>query len=197
MALLHRTSLVPGKLDLLNGWIGNQTWFKGERDEPMTLVGSFRFDDPEGQVGIETLLLRAGGGPILQVPLTYRNDPLEGADRWLIGTMEHGVLGTRWTYDALGDPVYRQELARTILTGGSQVEQRIEIDGVMTIREPTARVLGSGSVLQPDVDAFHLDVVRMPGVATVGPTDFVLTGTWADSPEAVVLALASPIEATS
>ena len=39
------------------------------------------------------------------VPLTYRAAALEGADGALIGTTEHGVLGRRWVYDGIGDPV--------------------------------------------------------------------------------------------
>jgi hypothetical protein len=202
MALLHRTSLVPGKLELVNRWINKQPWFSsfsgsGSAAEvgsvsEVSQVAAFRFDDPEGLVGIETLLVASPGGPILQVPLTYRNDPLEGAERFLLGTMEHGVLGTRWTYDALGDPVYRQELARTILTGGTQVEQWIELDGVMTRREPTAAVVGSGTDRDPNIDDWQLDVVRLVGTGTVGPSDFVLTGTWVEHPEPVVLAVATP-----
>jgi hypothetical protein len=186
MALLHRADLVPSKLELLAGWLPKQPWFVGDQDAPLTTVASFRFDDPEGEVGVETLLVRAGDGPVMQVPLTYRNDEVPGADEWFIGTMEHSVLGTRWTYDALGDPVYLGELARVILTGDSQVELWIEIDGVMTLREPTARVVGSGSEAAPDVDDVAVEVVRVPGEAVAG--SLVLTGTWTDHPEPAVLA---------
>ena len=37
--------------------------------------------------------------------MTYRGAPLAGAEEALIGTSEHGVLGTRWIYDAAHDPV--------------------------------------------------------------------------------------------
>ena len=40
------------------------------------------------------------------MPVTYRDAPLPGADAWLIGTMDHSVLGKRWVYDGVGDPVY-------------------------------------------------------------------------------------------
>jgi hypothetical protein len=43
-------------------------------------VSAYRFDDPAGEVGIETLLVRRGAGPVLQVPLTYRGAPLAGAE---------------------------------------------------------------------------------------------------------------------
>ena len=186
MALLHRADLVPSKLELLAGWLPRQAWFVGEPDAPLTNVASFRFDDPDGEVGVETLLVRAGDGPVMQVPLTYRNEEVPGAEEWFLGTMEHSVLGTRWTYDAIGDPVYLGELARVILTGDSQVELWIEIDGVMTLREPTARVVGSGTEAAPDVDDITVEIVRVPGTAVEGA--LVLTGTWTDHPEPTVLA---------
>jgi Maltokinase N-terminal cap domain len=186
MALLYRADLVPSKLDLVAGWAPKQPWFVGEEDAPFTTVASFRFDDPKGQVGVETLLVRAGDGPVMQIPLTYRNEELPGAGEHFLGTMEHSVLGTRWTYDGLGDPVYLAELARVILTGDSQVEQWIEIDGVMTKREPTAVVVGSGHEPSVDVDGVTVDIVRVPGSAEGGP--WVLAGTWTDHPESTVLA---------
>ena len=188
MALLYRAELRPGKLELLASWAPKQPWFEGDRNAPLTTVASFRFDDPDGQVGVETLLVRAGNGPVLQIPLTYRSEELPGAADWFIGTMEHSVLGTRWTYDAVGDPVYRVELARAILTGGTQVELWIEVDGEMTLREPTARVVGSGSDSTPDLSAVRVDIVRLPSGASTAP--LMLTGTWTDHPEPNVLATA-------
>lgn len=52
------------------------------------------------------MLVSADGGPVYQVPLTHRGAPPDGADKWLIGTMDHSVLGPRWVYDARGAPVY-------------------------------------------------------------------------------------------
>jgi hypothetical protein len=191
MALLHRATLSPSKLELLAGWAPTQPWFEGDKDAPLTLVASFRFDDPDGEVGVETLLVRAGDGPVLQIPLTYRNEELPGAQAHFLGTMEHSVLGTRWTYDGLGDPVYLGELARAILTGGSQVEQWIEIDGVMTLREPTAVVIGSGSETEPELDSYRVVIVRIPDAAAANAGELVLTGTWTDHSEATILAHAS------
>jgi hypothetical protein len=37
--------------------------------------------------------------------MTYRGSALDGADDALIGTSEHGVLGTRWIYDGVHDAV--------------------------------------------------------------------------------------------
>jgi hypothetical protein len=196
MALLHRATLVPGKLDLIGGWAPKQPWFEGDAHAAFETVASFRFDDPDGEVGVETLLVRAGDGPVLQIPLTYRNEELPGASEWFIGTMEHSVLGTRWVYDAVGDPVYLTELARAILTGGTEVELWIEIDGVMTKREPTARVIGSGSEVEPDLNGVRPEVIRSPAAAAAGSAPstagaLVLTGTWTDHPEPTVLASAA------
>jgi len=193
MAILHRTSLVPSKLELLQAWVPTQPWFVGDPAAALVSIASFRFDDPEGDVGVETLLIRAGDGPVLQVPLTYRNEELPGAESSFIGTMEHGVLGTRWVYDALGDPVYRSELVRVIMSGDTQVQQWIEIDGVMTEREPTARVVGSGGETELDHDDFRPEVVRRPvdaaAAALTEPSgEFVLTGTWTDHDEPTILA---------
>ena len=44
------------------------------------------------------------------VPMTYRAEALAAADRALIGTSEHGVLGHRWIYDGTRDPVLVAQL---------------------------------------------------------------------------------------
>jgi len=145
MALLHQAELRPSKIELLGGWVPAQSWFIGEEGAALSSVGAFRFDDPAGEVGVETLLVRAGTGPVLQVPVTYRGAPLEGAEEFLMGTMEHSVLGSRWVYDAVGDPVYLQTVATATINGGHQAELYVEIDGKRVDREPNARVSGSGS----------------------------------------------------
>lgn len=96
MALLHRATLRPSKIDLVRGRAPTQPWFEGSADNGRTGVASFRFDDPAGEIDIETPLVRAGDGPVLRVPVTYRSVPLEGGDAGLIGTMQHSVLGGRW-----------------------------------------------------------------------------------------------------
>lgn len=145
MALLHRAELRPSKMEFLAGWAPAQPWYIGEVSSELTTVASFRFDDPEGEVGVETLLVRAGDGPIMQVPLTYRNAPLTGGDAWLIGTLHHSVLGTRWVYDAVGDPVYLLTTATATITGGRQADLFVDVDGELVPREPSAVVVGSGT----------------------------------------------------
>jgi len=144
MALLHHAQLTPSKLELVAGWLPSQPFFSADdADTDLERVASFRFDDPAGEVGIETLLVDVGG-TTLQIPLTYRAAPLEGAEASLLGTMEHSVLGTRWVYDATGDPVYVAELVRTVVTGGSEVEQHYEENGVQVPKTSDASVSGSG-----------------------------------------------------
>lgn len=145
MALLHRAELTPSKTELLDTWAPGQSWFAGDSGVALESVAAFRFDDPEGEVGVETLLVRAGDGPTMQVPLTYRGAPLEGGTSALIGTMEHSVLGKRWVYDGTGDPVYLMTTAAAALSGSHQAALFVDVDGQRVERDPTARVSGSGS----------------------------------------------------
>lgn len=109
MAVIHNTTMTPGKLELLAAWLPAQPWYLGTAREPeLTKAGGFRLDDPQGEVGIEFFVVtdRSGDRPFsYHVPLSYRAAPLEGADQALIGTSEHGVLGRRWVYDGTHDPV--------------------------------------------------------------------------------------------
>jgi hypothetical protein len=131
-------------MELLSGWAPRQPWCANFDSRTLEPVGAYRFDDPEGEVGIETHLVRSADGQVLQVPVTYRDAALNGAGTSLIGTTEHSVLGKRWVYDACGDPVYVQALATAILTGGTQAELEIVTDEGLQQREATTKVAGSG-----------------------------------------------------
>lgn len=209
MALLHRAELHPTKLELLAGWLPGRRWYEGPAGADVVRVAGYRFDDPAGAVGIETMLIKAGDGPIYQVPLTYRGAPLDGGDDWLVGTSEHSVLGRRWVYDACGDPVYASMLASAIFAGTGQAEQFLEVDGRLERRELTMTITGSGG---QDADVPAVDAIRrvMVDDPTLIVTDSVelavvrriegssglagatLTGTWIGQPTPVPLAYASP-----
>src|SRR5262245_53516967 len=144
MAFLYtRASVVPGKLELLAGWLPGRPWAGGT--EGLAKVGSYRLDDPAGEVGVEGLLVRAGDGPLLHVPLTYRGAPLDGSEAHLVGTTEHSALGTRWVYDGCADPVFASAVVRAMLTGGRQAALEWEDEeGARHVRQPTTTVTGSG-----------------------------------------------------
>lgn len=137
MAIIYDAILVPGKLDIIGQWLDSQSW---AGSGALTQVGSYRFDDPAGEVGIEAMILRRGER-LLHVPMTYRSGPLEGAEDALLGTMEHSVLGRRWVYDATADPVAVGCYARALQ--GTQEQAVHEIwDGqtMVEVREPSARL---------------------------------------------------------
>ncbi len=118
MAIIHNTTMSPGKLDLLRDWLPAQPWYlPGGRGPELARAGGFRLDDPAGEVGIEFMVVTDGSGPqavTYQVPLTYRAGTLAGAEGGLIGTAEHGVLGRRWIYDGTRDPVLVAQLAALV-----------------------------------------------------------------------------------
>ncbi|MCP3753840.1 1,4-alpha-glucan branching protein [Streptomyces sp. TBY4] len=109
MAMIYKTTMRPGKTELLTAWLPTRPWYAATGHAPeLDRSGGFRLDDPEGEVGIEFMVLTDTSGgrqTSYLVPLTYRGAPLDGAEAALVGTSEHGVLGTRWIYDGAHDPV--------------------------------------------------------------------------------------------
>lgn len=211
MAIIYRADIRPTKLELIGDWLPSQSWCTAEAHLQLLAVGAYRFDDPNGQVGIETHLVHAEDGSLLQVPLTYRDAPLPGGKRWLIGTMEHSVLGQRWVYDACGDPVYATAVASTILGGGTQAEEFVEVDGRREPRTTNLSVTGSGSPGNEVAGVATVDELNCStdGVVTVVNAagtelricrvvdpladivrEHTLTGTWAGQEEPVLLATA-------
>ena len=118
VSIIYRTTLTPGKLELLSEWLPTRTWYRVTGRPPeLVKAGGFRLEDPEGEVGIEFMVAIDGSGvqPLTyHVPMTYRGLPLDGADDYLIGTTEHGILGRRWVYDGTRDPVLITQLVALI-----------------------------------------------------------------------------------
>jgi hypothetical protein len=120
MSVVHRTTLTPTKSELITPWLPTRPWYAGGAGEPVfARAGGFRLDDPEGEVGVEFMVVTDTGGTAAAqagylVPLTYRGAPLDGAEDALIGTAEHGVLGRRWVYDGAHDPVLTAQLLALI-----------------------------------------------------------------------------------
>ncbi|MEU2394922.1 1,4-alpha-glucan branching protein [Streptomyces sp. NPDC007369] len=151
MAVIHRTTMTPTKLELLASWLPGQPWYTatGGAPEPVK-AGGFRLDDPEGEVGIEFMVVADASAepPVAyHVPMTYRGAPLEGAEAGLLGTSEHGVLGTRWLYDATHDPVAVERLLA--LLRGEAVPQEQSVSGTP---DPTVAVENATAAL-PAPDA--------------------------------------------
>ncbi|MCF2533770.1 maltokinase N-terminal cap-like domain-containing protein [Yinghuangia soli] len=117
MAVIHRTELKPTKLELLAEWLPSRSWYLGTGEPELAKAGGFRLDDPEGEVGIEFMVVTDTSrreAMAYLVPMTYRAAPLDGAESALVGTLEHGVLGKRWVYDACHDPVAVAQLCAVI-----------------------------------------------------------------------------------
>ncbi|UQX03920.1 1,4-alpha-glucan branching protein [Streptomyces sp. RerS4] len=144
MAVIHHTTMSPGKLELLADWLPSRPWYRGVSAAPeLAKAGGFRLDDPEGEVGIEFMVVTdtSGGVPVSYlVPLAYRGAPLEGGEAGLIGTSEHGVLGTRWIYDGTRDPVLVAQLLE--LLAGRATAQDQDTTGAP---DPTVEVRAAGS----------------------------------------------------
>jgi hypothetical protein len=102
--------MAPTKVELVTAWLPGRPWYQGTDAPRLERVGGFRLDDPAGEVGIEFAVLEDADGTVYHQPMTYRGAPLEGAEEALIGTSEHGVLGTRWVYDATRDPVAVEQI---------------------------------------------------------------------------------------
>jgi Maltokinase N-terminal cap domain len=202
MAIFHLATITPTKAELIAEWAPTQPWGP-QPDVPIEVIGSYRFDDPDVRVGMETHLITAGA-TVLQVPLTYRDEPLLGADDALIVEMQHSVLGTRWLYDGLRDPRLIVMLAAVAMTGQGEALGMAVYDGRWYIAPSNVRLQGGGWTLErvpvdgfevghEDAtkvvlrnDRFELTVFRrlVPGPRPSSG----LTATWDGQPNTVVLA---------
>lgn len=154
MAIYHRATLSPTKAEAIAGWVPTQPWGPFA-DAPIDVIGSYRFDDPNGRVGMETHLVDAGG-TLLHVPLTYRDEPLDGADDALICEMEHSALGTRWVYDGIRDPLFVVMLAAVAMTGQGEAIGMVVYDDRWYIAPSNVRICGGGWTLERvAVDGFE------------------------------------------
>lgn len=170
MAMIHRATITPTKLELLSEWLRDDLAGSSELQQ----VGSYRFDDPDGEVGIEALLVTRGGS-VRHVVLTYRAQPLEFADEHLITTMDHSVLGKRWVYDGRGDPVAVSAYQRAL--AGQEEQAPLEIwDGetLVDTRKPTVEL----SVRNPAASPDGLDVHLATDIALANPAGPALFARW-------------------
>lgn len=202
MALFHRATIKPTKAELIAEWAPTQPWGP-PADVPIEVIGSYRFDDPDARVGMETHLV-AAGGTLLQIPLTYRDEPLPGADDALIVEMQHSVLGNRWVYDGLRDSRFVVMLAAVAMTGQGEALGMAVYDGRWYIVPSNVRIHGGGwtqervpvdgfevggddpTCVELRNDRFELTVFRRP---IPGPRPAIgLTASWDGLSNPVVLA---------
>ena len=170
MALIHQATLTPSKIELLQQSVPGRSWFTD--DGPLEAVGAYRWDDPAGDVGIETHVVRSGG-TLFQLPVTYRASPLESAE--LIGTTEHSVLGRRWVYDGCTDPVYVRALVTALFTAAPQAELWYDLDGGRERRDPSVRVSVEGDRAEvPTIDDVTVIDEDLTTLVRAGGTEFVL-----------------------
>jgi hypothetical protein len=202
MAIYHRATISPTKAEVVAGWVPTQPWGPSA-DAPIDVIGTYRFDDPDGRVGMETHLVDAGG-TLLHVPLTYRDEPLDGAQDALICEMEHSVLGTRWVYDGMRDPLFVVMLAAVAMTGQGEAIGMVVYDDRWYIAPSNVRIRGGGWTLERvpvdgfetaahdaasvtlHNDRFEMTVHRRP--APGHQPAIGLTATWDGMQDAVVLA---------
>ena len=61
MAIIHSTTLTPTKLELLTAWLPGQPWYADRGRAPeLARAGGFRLDHPQGEVGIEFMVVTDG-----------------------------------------------------------------------------------------------------------------------------------------
>ena len=132
MAVLHKGSTIsPTKPELLAKVL----------DGPVEIVGTYRFDDPAGEVGVEAFVVRRGER-LQHVVLTYRGSPLDDGESYLISTMKHSELGPRWVYDGVGDPIAIECFHAALLGQPEQAVLELWENGEFVgTREPTVRLV--------------------------------------------------------
>lgn len=173
MAIVHSSATIrPTKPELLEAVLGG----------PVEVVGSYRFDDPAGEVGIEAFVLRRGA-QLQHVVFTYRGAPLVVGEARLVSTMAHSELGPRWVYDGTTDPVAVDCFRRAVLGEQNQAVLELWEDGrLVGTREPTVRLSARAGV---SADGATVRIVRNLGEPATGQA---LVASWAGG-EAVVAAL--------
>ncbi|MER5729090.1 1,4-alpha-glucan branching protein [Streptomyces sp. NPDC002138] len=181
MAIIHKTTMNPGKMELLAAWLPQRPWYLATGRPPAPVkAGGFRLDDPQGEVGVEIMVVTDTSGErphSYHLPVTYRAAPLEGAEAGLIGTSEHGVLGRRWVYDGTHDPVCVALLLALIQGRAAAQHQNLS-----EVPEPSVTARYTGPEVpelpvagQPEVaDGAEGTEVVLPGGALLGVTRVLL-----------------------
>ncbi|WP_067599099.1 maltokinase N-terminal cap-like domain-containing protein [Nocardiopsis listeri] len=184
MAIIYDATLTPDKPTLIGSWLDGRPWTGEGPDE---VLGTYRFDDPKGEVGVEVFLLRRAGH-LHHLPLTYRGAPLPDHEEYLVGTLEHSVLGARWVYDGTADEVALDCFRRALNGEQEQAELEVWKDGRSVGRRPQKVLITREAGEEPEVGESG-DRVLVPHVLESEPRGrWRLRARW-DGGEAVVAAL--------
>jgi hypothetical protein len=208
MAIIHSTAtLSPTKLELLASWLPAQPWYLGHGREPeLARAGGFRLDDPRGEVGIEFMVVTDGSGERAAsylVPMTYRASALtsaDGADGALIGTAEHSVLGRRWIYDGVHDPVFDAQLVALIQGDAEPQAQSVSDSPDPTvISEPVAggSLTATGSAVAASEPSGTVLRVETAGADGVRDGQLIVRVSRVLQPDGTAASAASATSATS
>jgi 1,4-alpha-glucan branching enzyme len=118
-------TLTPPLSELLDRWLPSQRWYPAKgREAEFSLAGGVRLEDADGAADIEIHFVRVTAGRLevtLNVPLTYRAEPLPGAEHALVGQTRHSERGPRWVYDGVHDPAFVGALVG-LMASGSRAE---------------------------------------------------------------------------
>lgn len=181
MAIIYEADLSPSKAEILQSFLAARSW--GESGE-LELLGAYRFDDPENEVGVECHLVRVGE-TTYHLPLAYRPTRVEDAEEHLLATMQHSVLGERFVYDGLADEVALDCFRRALCGEQQQAELEIyEEDGTLREVRPQSITLSlevdEGE--QPPTGEELLEGAPFIIARTIGDLDGTvrLVATWAD-----------------
>ena len=155
MALFHLATVSPTKSELIADWAPTQSWGPPV-DAPIHVIGSYRFDDPDGRVGMETYLVTAGD-LLLHVRSRIATNRSTCRRR-----LHHGDAALRarhrWVYDGLGDPRFVIMLAAVTMTGQGEALGLAVYDGRWYIAPSNVRIEGGGWTQERvPVDRFELD----------------------------------------
>ncbi|MBJ2120902.1 1,4-alpha-glucan branching protein GlgB [Arthrobacter sp. MSA 4-2] len=129
--------------EILTEWLPAQRWFPARgKDISITVVGGTVLDDPTGQAALEVNFLAVGSGrrtDVVNVPLSYRAEPLPEAASGLLGQIEHPDLGKRWVYDATHDPAFVDAWVELMRVSGASADGRVKGLALENLPVPTPK----------------------------------------------------------
>ena len=123
-------SLSPTKIELVPGWMARAALVRRARASSPRLRAARRLAPRRPRRARwasrrSSSPTRPAPEPVVyQVPLTYRGEPLGGADHALVGTMEHSVLGTPLGLRRPARPGLRRAAARARSRAGCRPRRR-------------------------------------------------------------------------